>query len=87
MEVSIARELAQRLLEQQSPNTDSSSSRLIIGIAGIPGAGKSTLTNALAQHLDELMPGSAVVVPMDGLLPNLQNSSSVQSLIITISTT
>ncbi|WP_374046367.1 nucleoside/nucleotide kinase family protein [Massilia antarctica] len=36
--------------------------RLILGLAGPPGAGKSTLAQALAQAL----PGRAVVVPMDG---------------------
>lgn len=35
--------------------------RRIIGIAGSPGAGKSTIAEALVEHLD-----SAVVLPMDG---------------------
>jgi pantothenate kinase len=38
-------------------------SRRLLGIAGAPGAGKSTLTALLAEHLPE---GSCVVVPMDG---------------------
>lgn len=36
--------------------------RLIVGIAGRPGAGKSTLAAALVRELD----GAAVTVPMDG---------------------
>src|SRR5262245_25764722 len=45
--------------------------RVIIGIAGAPGAGKSTLAEALAAvFADELAPrygpDAAVVVPMDG---------------------
>ncbi|NHZ91509.1 nucleoside/nucleotide kinase family protein [Massilia sp. CCM 8733] len=36
--------------------------RLILGLAGPPGAGKSSLAQALAHAL----PGRAVVVPMDG---------------------
>jgi len=38
-------------------------SRRLLGIAGAPGAGKSTLTALLAERLPE---GSCVVVPMDG---------------------
>ena len=38
-------------------------SRRMLGIAGAPGAGKSTLTAWLAQQLPQ---GSCVVVPMDG---------------------
>lgn len=38
-------------------------SRRILGIAGAPGAGKSTLTALLAEQLPA---GSCVVVPMDG---------------------
>lgn len=41
--------------------------RQLLGIAGPPGAGKSTLAAALADALDaELGPASALVVPMDG---------------------
>lgn len=40
--------------------------RLIIGIAGAPGAGKSTLAAALADELNAWRQGSTVVVPLDG---------------------
>jgi pantothenate kinase len=45
--------------------------RVIVGIAGPPGAGKSTLAEALATTMATAMaaehgPGSAVAVPMDG---------------------
>ena len=40
--------------------------RLIIGIVGAPGAGKSTLARALTAALNDQAPGSAVQVPMDG---------------------
>ncbi|GAA1806528.1 nucleoside/nucleotide kinase family protein [Nostocoides veronense] len=40
--------------------------RLIIGIVGAPGAGKSTLARALTAALNDRAPGSAVQVPMDG---------------------
>ena len=43
-------------------NLIASGGRRIIGITGAPGAGKSTLAEALAAAL----PGRAVVVPMDG---------------------
>lgn len=36
--------------------------RYLLGLAGAPGAGKSTV----AQHLLDALPGRAVVVPMDG---------------------
>jgi pantothenate kinase len=43
-------------------NLIASGGRRILGITGAPGAGKSTLAEALVQAL----PGRAVVVPMDG---------------------
>lgn len=52
-------ELADSLLAMARASGD----RVIVGICGAPGAGKSVLADALAAHLD---PGSAIVVPFDG---------------------
>ena len=41
-------------------------SRRLLGIAGPPGAGKSTLAAALVAALDRSRPGVAALVPMDG---------------------
>jgi pantothenate kinase len=46
--------------------------RVMLGVAGAPGAGKSTV----AQALCEALPGRAVVVPMDGY--HLANSELVR---------
>lgn len=40
--------------------------RLIVAIAGPPGAGKSTLAEALLEALNRDVPGTAGLVPMDG---------------------
>jgi len=40
--------------------------RSITAIAGAPGSGKSTLSEALAKELNAQAPGSAAVFPMDG---------------------
>ena len=40
--------------------------RVLIGICGAPGAGKSTLAAELAARLNDGAAGTAVVVPMDG---------------------
>ena len=40
--------------------------RSVTAIAGPPGAGKSTLADALAEALNATDPGSAAVFPMDG---------------------
>ena len=40
--------------------------RSVTAIAGPPGAGKSTLADALAEALNATEPGSAAVFPMDG---------------------
>lgn len=41
-------------------------SRILVGVCGAPGAGKSTLTALLVDELNSAQPGSAVAVPMDG---------------------
>lgn len=40
--------------------------RIVVALAGPPGAGKSTVSEALVEALDSVMPGSAAVVPGDG---------------------
>lgn len=40
--------------------------RLIVAIAGAPGAGKSTASAALCEAINAREPGMAIVVPMDG---------------------
>ncbi|WP_099867322.1 nucleoside triphosphate hydrolase [Pararhizobium haloflavum] len=40
--------------------------RLIVAIAGPPGSGKSTISEALRKAIDDREPGSAIIVPMDG---------------------
>ncbi|MDO6964470.1 nucleoside/nucleotide kinase family protein [Rhizobium alvei] len=40
--------------------------RSLTAIAGPPGAGKSTLAESLADHLNADDPGSAAILPMDG---------------------
>jgi pantothenate kinase len=57
------------LLDQARPHVrarlaDSSRARILVGIAGPPGAGKSTLAEALAAELATA--GTTVAVPMDG---------------------
>lgn len=40
--------------------------RLLIAIAGAPGAGKSTLAQHLWAHFEQKQPGMSAIVPMDG---------------------
>ena len=54
--------LARRIEDQQAGRR----TRLIVGICGAPGAGKSTLAAELVGVLNERTPGAAVVVGMDG---------------------
>jgi pantothenate kinase len=59
-EPAIPATLAARLLARAT------ATRVIVGICGAPGAGKSTLAALLAGELNAVEPGTAVVVPMDG---------------------
>ena len=40
--------------------------RLIVGIAGAPGSGKSTIANALAKRVNAVQSDRAALLPMDG---------------------
>jgi pantothenate kinase len=55
-----------RALAERLRRLVSGSSRVIVGICGAPGAGKSTVVALLAAELNRVVPGTAVVVPMDG---------------------
>lgn len=43
-----------------------SGNRIVVALAGPPGAGKSTVSEALVEALNSIMPGSAAVIPGDG---------------------
>jgi pantothenate kinase len=45
---------------------DAGAGRLVLAVAGPPGAGKSTLAQALTDALERARPGIAALVPMDG---------------------
>jgi pantothenate kinase len=50
--------------------------RVMLGIAGSPGSGKTTLAIALVEELNRRQPGSAAHLPMDGF--HLANSTLVR---------
>lgn len=55
-----AKRLADRLLSSYS------GSRLLAGMAGAPGSGKSSLADAVVEEINHKRPGLAAVFPMDG---------------------
>ena len=59
VEPAVPAALAARLLARLA-------TRVIVGICGAPGAGKSTFAALLADELNAVAPEMAVVVPMDG---------------------
>jgi pantothenate kinase len=62
MQEALAR-LVPHILEMESA---AQGARIAIGLAGGPGAGKSTLAAELVSLLNAVHPGSAALVPMDG---------------------
>jgi pantothenate kinase len=47
--------------------------RYLLGIAGVPGAGKSTLAESLVRRINQQQPAAAAVLPMDGFhYPNAE---------------
>jgi pantothenate kinase len=60
VEPAVPAALAARLLARPT------ATRVIVGICGAPGAGKSTFAALLADELNAVAPGTAAVVPMDG---------------------
>jgi len=57
------RDDAQRLIEAVRSRV---TGRLLIGIAGVPASGKSTLAGMLYESLEALSPGIAAMAPLDG---------------------
>ncbi|KAG8874993.1 hypothetical protein FRB98_008123 [Tulasnella sp. 332] len=77
----IAQNLAASLVERLCEHPPSS--RLLVGLAGYPASGKTTLANLLSLHTNALQPRSCIVVPLDGFhytrsylhqLPNSQEA-------------
>lgn len=62
-----------RLVSRVGGLCKSSSSRTLVGIAGSPGSGKTTLARALVSRLNHAATELAVYVPMDGF--HLANST------------
>lgn len=55
-----------RLAERARTLADASDRRVLVGIVGGPGAGKSTLAAQVVARLNTEMPGAASLLPMDG---------------------
>ncbi len=53
-------------LADRVEQTTSGSPRFLLGIAGSPGSGKTTLATALVAELNARNPGAAAALPMDG---------------------
>ena len=53
-------------LADDTPAAEGRARRRLLGLVGPPGAGKSTLAEALLRHCERHHPGLACLVPMDG---------------------
>jgi pantothenate kinase len=61
------------LAERVRTSADAAGGRFVLGIAGSPGSGKTTLAKALVKRLNAVSPESAVHLPLDGY--HLANST------------
>ncbi|MCB9993067.1 MAG: hypothetical protein H6873_05370 [Hyphomicrobiaceae bacterium] len=61
-----AEEVLVAITEQALRLANEKGRRVLIGIVGGPGSGKSTMAKAVTGMLNEMVPGCAVTMPMDG---------------------
>ncbi|MGB3376907.1 MAG: nucleoside/nucleotide kinase family protein [Microbacterium sp.] len=64
------------LAERARALQDSTGGRVILGITGSPGSGKSKIARALVKRINRAHPATAAYLPMDGF--HLANSTLVQ---------
>jgi len=58
--------LESRILEWLQDSNNKDNKRLMLGLVGVPGSGKTTLASHTAARLNALRTGTCIVVPMDG---------------------
>lgn len=58
--------VSQEKLEEAILGRGKDGRRVVVAVAGPPGTGKSTFSDALEESLDRRQPGSTAVFPMDG---------------------
>lgn len=65
--------LCKRVLHLQQTFLHGHPQRILIALAGVPGSGKSTISNALLEALPRYGVHRAAVIPMVSLLSSQQN--------------